>query len=95
MSISKEEVKHIASLAKLNLSDKEVEKYTEDLSNIVNYANELANININNVKPTNHILDVANVFREDQVRKSYERDKILKNAPTKAGGCISVPKVIE
>lgn len=95
MSVSKEEVRHIADLAKLKLNDEEVTKYTKDLSNIVDYANELANIDISGIKPTNHILNVSNVFREDMVQKSYVRDKILKNAPTKAGGCISVPKVIE
>lgn len=95
MSISKEEVKHIASLAKLNLTENQVEKYASDLSNIVGYANELANIDIDGVKPTNHILDIFNVFRKDEEEKSFNREEILKNAPSKAGGCISVPKVVE
>lgn len=95
MSVSKEEVRHIADLAKLKLNDEEVTKYTKDLSNIVDYANELANIDISGIKPTNHILNVSNVFREDMVQKSYAREEILKNAPTKAGGCISVPRVVE
>ena len=95
MSISKEEVLHIASLSKLNLTDEELEKYTTDLSNIVSYANELASINIDGVKPTAHILDIKNVFRKDKVDLSYDREKILQNAPTKGAGCITVPKVVE
>ena len=95
MSISKEEVLHIASLSKLNLTDKELEKYTSDLSSIVNYANELASIDIEGVKPTAHILDIKNVFRCDKVNTSFEREKILQNAPTKAAGCMTVPKVVE
>lgn len=95
MSISKEEVKHIALLAKLNLTESQVEKYSNDLSNIVDYANELANIDITGVEPTNHILDISNVFKKDAEEKSFDREDILKNAPSKSGGCISVPKVVE
>ncbi len=95
MSVSKEEVMHIASLSRLELTDEELEKYTNDLSNIVDYANELASIDIEGVKPTAHILDIKNVFRDDVVDSSYDREKILQNAPTKAAGCITVPKVVE
>lgn len=95
MSVSKEDVKHIAKLSKLYLSDEELEKYTNDLSNIVNFANELSNIDVEGVKPTAHILDIKNVFRKDEKKESYDREEILKNAPTKEAGCISVPKVVE
>ncbi len=95
MSVSKEDVKHIANLSKLNLTDEELDKYTTDLSNIVDFANELSNINVDGVKPTAHILDIKNVFRKDEVDASYDREEILKNAPSKDAGCISVPKVVE
>ncbi len=95
MSVSKEEVLHIASLSRLNLTEQELEKYTNDLSNIVDYANELSKIDIEGVKPTAHILDIKNVFRKDNVESSYDRERILQNAPTKAAGCITVPKVVE
>lgn len=95
MSISTDDVKHIAKLSKLYLSEEELEKYTSDLSNIVNFANELSSIDVNGVMPTNHILDIKNVFREDKSDISYNREEILKNAPTKEAGCISVPKVME
>lgn len=95
MSVSKEDVKHIAKLSKLYLTDEELEKYTKDLSNIVTFANELSSIDVEGVKPKAHILDIKNVFREDIKEDSYDREKILKNAPTKEAGCISVPKVME
>ncbi len=95
MSVSKQDVEHIAKLSRLEFSDEELEKYTTDLANIVDFANSLASINVEGVMPTNHILEIKNVFRKDEVRPSYEREEILKNAPTKAGGCVSVPKVVE
>ena len=95
MSVSKEDVKHIANLSKLNLTEEELEKYTTELSDIVNCANELASIDVDGVKPTAHILDIKNVFRKDEVQPSYDREEILKNAPSKDAGCVSVPKVVE
>lgn len=95
MSISKDEVKHIANLSKLNLTDEELEKYTNELSDIVDMANQLSNIDVEGVKPTAHILDIQNVFREDIQQPSYDRELILKNAPSKDAGCVSVPKVVE
>ncbi|MEG2348229.1 MAG: Asp-tRNA(Asn)/Glu-tRNA(Gln) amidotransferase subunit GatC [Clostridia bacterium] len=95
MSVSKEEVKHIASLARLNFTENEIEKYTTDLSNIVDFANTLSEVNVENIKPTAHILNIQNIFRKDEVEPSYDREEILKNAPTKDGGCVSVPKVVE
>lgn len=95
MSVSKEDVKHIGELSKLYLTDEELEKYTKDLSNIVDFANELANINVEGVKSTAHIMDIKNVFRKDEAKPSYDREEILKNAPLKEAGCISVPKVVE
>ena len=95
MSVSKDDVKHIANLSKLNLTDKELEKYTMELSDIVNFANELSNIDVEWIKPTAHILDIKNVFRKDEVQPSYYREEILKNAPSKDAGCVSVPKVVE
>lgn len=95
MSISKEEVLHIAKLAKLELSEVQLEKNTKDLSDIVAFAGQLNEIDVEGVTPTAHILDIKNVFREDVIEPSYARDEILKNAPEAQGGCVSVPKVVE
>ena len=58
-------------------------------------ANSLSDVDVENVLPTNHILDIKNVFREDNVEKSYDRELILKNAPEKEAGCVSVPQTVE
>lgn len=95
MSVSKEEVKHLAKLSRLEFNDKALDKITNDLSSIVDFANQLAGINVEGIKPTAHILDIKNVFREDNVNKSYDREVILKNAPEKEAGCVSVPQTVE
>lgn len=95
MSVSKEEIKHIAVLSRLNVDDSKLEKLSKDLSNIIDMANEINKLDTDNVKPTTHILENVNVFRKDEVEDSYNREKILQNAPTKESGCISVPKVVE
>lgn len=95
MSVSKEEVKHLAKLSRLEFDEKSLDKITNDLSSIVDFANQLSSIDVEGVKPTAHILDIKNVFREDNVDKSYDREEILKNAPEKEAGCVSVPQTVE
>lgn len=95
MSVSKEEVKHLSKLSRLEFDDKSLDKIASDLSSIVDFANQLSNIDVEGVKPTAHILDIKNVFREDNVDKSYNRELILKNAPQKEAGCVSVPQTVE
>ena len=95
MKVSEEEVKHIAGLARLKFTDEEVSAYTKDLASIVEFAEQLNEIDVTGVKPTAHILDIHNVFRKDEMHESYDREKLLQNAPTKTAGCISVPQVVE
>lgn len=95
MSVSKEEVLHIANLSKLYVADDKLDKYTKDLSNVVDLANSLSEVDIEGINPTNHILDIKNVFRKDEMEPSYNREDILKNSPDAQGGCVSVPKVVE
>ena len=95
MKISNEEVKHIAKLAKLSLSDEEIQKYSEELGQIAEFMEQLNEVDISGVAPTAHVVDKTNVFRKDEMTGSYPREQILKNAPSKEAGCISVPKVVE
>ena len=95
MSISRDDVLHIANLSKLYIEEEKLEKYTKDLSNVVDLANSLEKVDVEGVNPTNHILDIKNVFREDEVVPSFNREDVLKNAPQAQGGCVSVPKVVE
>ncbi len=95
MSISNEETLHIAKLSKLEFSDDKLDKMSKDLSEIVDFANALAGVDVDGIKPTAHILDIKNVFKKDVAQESYKREDILKNAPEAQGGCVSVPKVVE
>lgn len=95
MTISEEEVRHIASLAKLKLSDEEVKKFSTELGQIAEFVETLKEVDVSEVNPTAFIVDKTNVFREDELKPSMDRELILKNAPSKDAGCISVPKVVE
>ena len=92
--IKTEDIEYIAKLAKLNLADEEKERLVGQMGDIVEFANKISQLDTENVEPTNHILEVKNVFREDEIQESYSRDEILKNAPAKEAGCIVVPSII-
>jgi aspartyl-tRNA(Asn)/glutamyl-tRNA(Gln) amidotransferase subunit C len=95
MEITKDVIEHVASLARLNLTVREKEKLTLEMANIVSYMDKLNELDTSNVVPTAHVMPIRNVFREDKVFKSYEREKILANAPSRENGCFKVPKVVE
>jgi len=95
MELTKKEVLHIANLARLSFSDEEIEKFTKDLISIVHFADKLNELDTTDIEPTAHTLPIQNVFRKDEARPSFDRDKMLQNAPTKDAGCYSVPKVVE
>ena len=81
--ITREEVQHIAKLARLGLTEKEVEKFQKDLSSILNYVEKLKEVDISEVKPTSHSLRIENVMRIDEARVAdpKTRKKILDLAP--------------
>ena len=95
MSVTKDEVKHIAKLAKLNFSDEEMVKYTEDLNKILEYVDKLNELNTENIEPLSHPMEGLNVFREDILRKSVSTEDALKNAPESTHEYFKVPKVIK
>ncbi len=94
MSISREEVIHIAKLASLNLSEEEIEKYTKDMQEILEFANVVNNVNTDKIKETIGANSVYNVFRKDEVKQSISKDELLKNAPSQDEGMFRIPKVI-
>lgn len=91
--ITNEDVSYVARLAKLKLSEEEVSKLTNQLDGIVGFANKISELDTDNVEPTNHILKVQNVMREDEVLPSYSRQDIISNAPVKEAGCLVVPSI--
>jgi aspartyl-tRNA(Asn)/glutamyl-tRNA(Gln) amidotransferase subunit C len=95
MKITKQEVEHVAKLARLELSEQEKEKLTDQLSNILTYVEKLNELDTRGVDPTSHVLDINNVMRDDVAHVSLTQDLALANAPEKAAGHYKVPKIIE
>ncbi|WP_232697571.1 Asp-tRNA(Asn)/Glu-tRNA(Gln) amidotransferase subunit GatC [Brevibacillus daliensis] len=93
--ISKQEVEHVAKLARLHLTEEEAERYTRDLNDILKFAAQLDEVDTSNVKPTSHAFDVRNVMREDVNRPSVSNEEALKNAPDQEEGQFKVPAVFE
>ncbi|MBU9712892.1 Asp-tRNA(Asn)/Glu-tRNA(Gln) amidotransferase subunit GatC [Evansella tamaricis] len=93
--ITKEKVEHVANLARLEFTEKELETFAKQLDDIITYAEQLNELDTTNVVPTSHALDVKNVVREDEIKPSLDRKDTLKNAPDQEDGQVKVPSVIE
>lgn len=93
MNVSKEEIIHIAKLANLNLTEVEIEKYTNDLQDILNFANTVNNVNTEGIQECVGT-DSINVFRKDEIKECTDRNVLLKNAPSQDEGMFHIPKVI-
>ena len=94
MAITKIEIERIAKLAKLKFTDDEVEELTHQMGEIIEYVNKLNELDLKDVPPTYHVLDIKNVMREDEIKEGLTQEEALINAPAKHGGFFSVPKVI-
>jgi aspartyl-tRNA(Asn)/glutamyl-tRNA(Gln) amidotransferase subunit C len=94
MSVTRKQVEHIAELARLNLDENELEEYTTQLNQILEYVEKLNELDTENVKPLSHPVEGTNVFREDELKPSISREEALKNAPSKDEEFFKVPKVI-
>jgi len=94
MPLTPEEVRHVAQLARLDLQPQEVELFTRQLNDILDYMEKLKELDTSGVKPMAHVLPVANAFRKDLVTASLPRDQALKNAPAREEGAFLVPRVI-
>jgi aspartyl-tRNA(Asn)/glutamyl-tRNA(Gln) amidotransferase subunit C len=90
-----DQVRWVAHLARLELSDAELERMTRDLSAIVDYVNQLQKVDTDTVEPLAHALDVQNVFRDDEPRPSLPVDAALANAPDRRGDFYAVPAVLD
>jgi aspartyl-tRNA(Asn)/glutamyl-tRNA(Gln) amidotransferase subunit C len=95
MSLTADEVRWVAHLARLELSDAELATLTPQLSAIVDYVKQLQQVNTDGVEPLAHALEVTNVFREDELAPSLPVDAALANAPDRRGDFYAVPAVLE
>lgn len=94
--INKEEVKHIAKLARLGLTEKEIEQLQKELSSILDYFEELKEVDISEIEPTTHSILVENVMREDQINEKLKmkNEKLLELAPDKKDGYLKVKSIL-
>ena len=93
--LTKEEVKHVAELARLAITEEEAEKFTEQLGQITEYVQTLNELDTTNVEPTTHVLPLVNVMREDVAEKGLELDKVLLNVKEHENGLVKVPPILE
>ena len=91
MAITREEVLHVAKLARLELTDEEVERFTQQLSAILEAVAKVSELDLADVEPTAHPLDLVNVWVEDEPRPSLRVDDALANAPEREAGFFKVP----
>lgn len=94
MAITKDTVKYVANLARVELTDKELENFTTQLDRILEYVEKLKTVDVKTVEPTSHVLQMKNVYREDKVKKSLSATEAVKNASSKEGNLFKVQKII-
>ena len=93
--IDRKQVQHVATLARLKLSDDEMARFTSQLGAVIDYINQLDEVDTTDVAPMSHPSDLVNVFRDDVTRPSLDRDAALANAPRRRDGFFVVPPVLE
>ena len=94
MALSEKDVQYVAKLARLEVTDQEVAKYTQQMANILEYVEQLNKLDTSNVEPLTHPLDVKNVFRKDELKPSLTQQEVLSNAPEPQSGHFKVPKIM-
>jgi aspartyl-tRNA(Asn)/glutamyl-tRNA(Gln) amidotransferase subunit C len=93
--IDAQQVRKVAKLARLALSDAEIEEFTGQLGAILGYVEKMNELDTTGVEPLAHCLPISNVFRADEVRESLGTEKTLANAPDRDGSFFKVPKILE
>jgi aspartyl-tRNA(Asn)/glutamyl-tRNA(Gln) amidotransferase subunit C len=95
MAITKKDVEHAATLARLALSEDETKLYTEQMGKILAYVEKISSLDTKNAEQTTCAMSPAGTFRTDVIKSSLSQDDILRNAPEKAKECFKVPRIIE
>ncbi len=94
MKISKEDVIHVAQLARLELDEAAVNKFSRQIGTILDYVDTLNRLDTTGISPTSHAVCLTNAFREDEIRKQLDLEQALSNAPERDEGTFLVPRVI-
>ncbi len=93
--LTREEVEHVAMLARLKLTEEEKGRFSQQLTAILEYMSRLNDLDTRGIEPLAHVLPVSNVFRDDEVRPAgVSREDILSGAPLRENGCFRVPRII-
>lgn len=95
LKIERMEVEHVAALARLRLSEEEIDKFTGQLDGILTYFEMLSSLDTSDVESTAHVIEITNAFRDDEARASYPPDKILENAPECENQYFRVPRIVD
>ena len=95
MKVTREDVENVALLSRLRIDEKDMDKNIQELSDFLEYVDRLQQVDTENVAATAHVLPIQNVFREDVVKPSLNRDSALSNAPEQEDGYFRVPKIVE
>ncbi|MCS3860799.1 aspartyl-tRNA(Asn)/glutamyl-tRNA(Gln) amidotransferase subunit C [Salinibacter ruber] len=95
MSVTRDDVQHVAQLARLDFSEEEEARMAEELSEILGYVEKLDELDTAGVPPMSHVLDVTNVFRSDEIKERIDRGKALEPAPDADNEHFLVPQVVE
>lgn len=94
MAISEEQVRHVALLARLALTDEQVRSLGDDLNSILGHIDTISQLDLDDVEPTAHPLDTVNVTRADEVREVLPRGLALRNAPESDGTAFVIPQIV-
>ena len=94
MGITKEDIIHVANLARLEVDEKDIETFAGQLGDVLEYVNTLNRVDTEGVPPTSHAISLTNAFREDVPSGHLDPDEALSNAPEKEDGSFLVPKVV-
>ena len=93
--IAREDVEHVAELARLELTAAEKDQFIAQLNGILSYIEKLNELDTRDVEPTSHVLPISNVCRDDEVQPSLDRTEVLRNAPEESHFFFKVPRIIE
>lgn len=94
MKITRDDIIHVADLARLEMDEESIQKFTFQIDEILRYIEILSNLNTEGVPPTSHAIVLTNAFRDDEIKQDIDRDVLLENAPEKENGNFMVPKVV-
>ncbi|MFA5388938.1 MAG: Asp-tRNA(Asn)/Glu-tRNA(Gln) amidotransferase subunit GatC [Candidatus Omnitrophota bacterium] len=95
MAINRDTVKYTANLARIELSNGELDHFTAQLDRILAYVDKLGTLDTSNLEPTSHVLEMKNVYRDDVVKESLPVSEVIQNAPARENNLFKVPKIID